>query len=138
MDKLRILTGNANPELAYKISEYLGIKLAKARVNQFSDGEIQVSIDESVRGMDTFVVQSTCPPVNHNLMELLIMVDALKRASAGRITVVMPYYGYARQDRKVHSPNVDLGAACCQPCNRGGCIEDTGNGPSCRSDPGFF
>ena len=101
MDKLRILTGNANPELAYKICEYLGIKLARARVNQFSDGEIQVSIDESVRGMDTFVVQSTCPPVNHNLMELLIMVDALKRASAGRITVVMPYYGYARQDRKV-------------------------------------
>lgn len=101
MDKLRILTGNANPELAYKISEFLGIKLAKARVSQFSDGEIQISIDESVRGMDTFVVQSTCPPVNHNLMELLIMIDALKRASAGRITVVMPYYGYARQDRKV-------------------------------------
>ncbi len=90
MDELRILTGNANPELAYKISEYLGIELAKARVTQFSDGEIQVSIDESVRGMDTFVVQSTCPPVNHNLMELLIMIDALKRASAGRITVVMP------------------------------------------------
>ena len=101
MDKLRILTGNANPELAHKICEYLGVKLGKAKVNQFSDGEIQVEIDESVRGMDTFVVQSTCPPVNQNLMELLVMVDALKRASAGRITVVMPYYGYARQDRKV-------------------------------------
>jgi ribose-phosphate pyrophosphokinase len=101
VDELRILTGNANPELAHKITDYLGIDLAKARVTQFSDGEIQVSIDESVRGMDTFVVQSTCPPVNHNLMELLIMIDALKRASAGRITVVMPYYGYARQDRKV-------------------------------------
>ena len=101
MDELRILTGNANPELAHKISDYLGTELAKSRVTQFSDGEIQVSIDESVRGMDTFVVQSTCPPVNHNLMELLIMIDALKRASAGRITVVMPYYGYARQDRKV-------------------------------------
>ncbi len=101
MDKLRILTGNANPELAYKICEYLGVKLAKAKVNQFSDGEIQVEIDESVRGMDTFVVQSTCPPVNQNLMELLVMLDALKRASAGRITVVIPYYGYARQDRKV-------------------------------------
>ncbi|HOC46485.1 MAG: ribose-phosphate pyrophosphokinase [Syntrophorhabdaceae bacterium] len=101
MNKLRILTGNANPELAYKIGEYLGIDLLKAGVTQFSDGEIQISIDESVRGMDMFVVQSTCPPVNHNLMELLIMIDALKRASAGRITVVMPYYGYARQDRKV-------------------------------------
>jgi len=101
LNKLRILTGNANPELAYKIGEYLGIDLLKAGVTQFSDGEIQISIDESVRGMDMFVVQSTCPPVNHNLMELLIMIDALKRASAGRITVVMPYYGYARQDRKV-------------------------------------
>lgn len=101
MDKLRILTGNANPELAHKICEYLGVKLARAKVNQFSDGEIQVEIDESVRGMDTFVVQPTCPPVNQNLMELLVMLDALKRASAGRITVVIPYYGYARQDRKV-------------------------------------
>lgn len=101
MDKLRILTGNANPELAEKIGKYLGVKLARAKVNQFSDGEVQVSIDESVRGMDTFVVQSTCPPVNHNVMELLVMLDALKRASAGRITVVIPYYGYARQDRKV-------------------------------------
>ena len=101
MDKLRILTGNANPELAFRICDYLGVKLAKAKVNQFSDGEIQVEIDESVRGMDTFVVQPTCPPVNQNLMELLVMLDALKRASAGRITVVIPYYGYARQDRKV-------------------------------------
>jgi len=101
LDKLRILTGNANPELAEKIGKYLGVKLARAKVNQFSDGEVQVSIDESVRGMDTFVVQSTCPPVNHNVMELLVMLDALKRASAGRITVVIPYYGYARQDRKV-------------------------------------
>jgi len=101
LDKLRILTGNANPELAFRICDYLGVKLAKAKVNQFSDGEIQVEIDESVRGMDTFVVQPTCPPVNQNLMELLVMLDALKRASAGRITVVIPYYGYARQDRKV-------------------------------------
>ncbi len=101
MDKLRILTGNANPELAQKICKYLGVQLARAKVNQFSDGEIQVEIDESVRGMDTFVVQPTCPPVNQNLMELLVVLDALKRASAGRITVVMPYYGYARQDRKV-------------------------------------
>ena len=101
MDKLRILTGNANPELAKKICAFLGVDLGKTKVSHFSDGEIQVEIDESIRGMDTFVVQSTCPPVNQNLMELLIMLDALKRASAGRITVVIPYYGYARQDRKV-------------------------------------
>ena len=101
MDKLRIFTGNANPELAQKICKFLGVRLGKAKVSHFSDGEVQVEIDESVRGMDTFVVQPTCPPVNENLMELLVMLDALKRASAGRITVVMPYYGYARQDRKV-------------------------------------
>jgi ribose-phosphate pyrophosphokinase len=101
LDRLRIFTGNANPELAQKICKYLGVRLGKAGVSHFSDGEIQVEIDESVRGMDTFVVQPTCPPVNQNLMELLVMLDALKRASADRITVVSPYYGYARQDRKV-------------------------------------
>jgi ribose-phosphate pyrophosphokinase len=101
LDRLRIFTGNANPELAQKICKFLGVRLGKAGVSHFSDGEIQVEIDESVRGMDTFVVQPTCPPVNQNLMELLVMLDALKRASADRITVVIPYYGYARQDRKV-------------------------------------
>jgi ribose-phosphate pyrophosphokinase len=101
VDKLRIFTGNANVGLAERISKFLNVKLGKAKVGSFSDGEVQVEIEESVRGMDTFVVQSTCPPVNHNLMELLIMIDALKRASADRITVVIPYYGYARQDRKV-------------------------------------
>jgi ribose-phosphate pyrophosphokinase len=101
VDKLRIFTGNANAALAEKICGFLGMPLGKAKVSKFSDGEIQVEIEESVRGMDTFFVQPTCPPVSHNLMELLIMVDALKRASADRITVVIPYYGYARQDRKV-------------------------------------
>ncbi|MBA4389849.1 MAG: phosphoribosylpyrophosphate synthetase [Syntrophus sp. (in: bacteria)] len=101
MNKLRILTGNANPELAQKICTFLGVTLGQAKVSHFSDGEVQVEIDESVRGMDTFVVQPTCPPVNENLMELLVMLDALKRASSGRITVVIPYYGYGRQDRKV-------------------------------------
>ena len=101
MDKLRILTGNANPELAQKICKFLGVSLGKTKVGHFSDGEIHVEIAENVRGMDTFVVQPTCPPVNQNIMELLVMLDALKRASAGRITVVIPYYGYARQDRKV-------------------------------------
>ncbi|MCX5801985.1 MAG: ribose-phosphate pyrophosphokinase [Proteobacteria bacterium] len=101
MDKLRIFTGNANARLSERICKFLNVKLGKAKVGNFTDGEVQVEIEESVRGMDTFVVQSTCPPVNHNLMELLIMIDALKRASADRITVVIPYYGYARQDRKV-------------------------------------
>ena len=101
MDKLRIFTGNANVALAERICSFLNIPLGKAKVGAFSDGEVQVEINESVRGMDVFVVQPTCPPVNHNLMELLIMLDALKRASAERITLVIPYYGYARQDRKV-------------------------------------
>ncbi|MBP8699553.1 MAG: ribose-phosphate diphosphokinase, partial [Syntrophorhabdaceae bacterium] len=81
--------------------KFLKVELGNAKVSKFSDGEIQVEIEESVRGMDTFLVQPTCPPVSHNLMEVLVMVDALKRASAARITVVIPYYGYARQDRKV-------------------------------------
>ncbi|HNQ63773.1 MAG TPA: ribose-phosphate pyrophosphokinase [Syntrophorhabdaceae bacterium] len=101
MDKLRIFSGNANRELAERMCKFLNVELGNAKVSKFSDGEIQVEIEESVRGMDTFLVQPTCPPVSHNLMEVLVMVDALKRASAARITVVIPYYGYARQDRKV-------------------------------------
>lgn len=101
MNKLKIFSGNANVELAERICRFLGIPLGQAKVSSFSDGEVQAEINESVRGMDVFVVQPTCPPVNHNLIELLVMLDALKRASAQRITVVIPYYGYARQDRKV-------------------------------------
>jgi ribose-phosphate pyrophosphokinase len=101
VNKLKIFSGNANRELAEKICQFLKVEMGKAKVGVFSDGEIQVEIDESVRGMDTFLIQSTCPPVNQNLMELLIMLDALKRASAARINVVIPYYGYGRQDRKV-------------------------------------
>lgn len=97
---LKIFTGNAHRELAEEIVEYLGVEVSAASVKTFSDGEINVVIDESVRGADVFVIQPTCAPVNHNLMELLIMIDALKRASAQRITAVLPYYGYARQDRK--------------------------------------
>lgn len=98
--KLKIFTGNSNPVLAQEIAEHIGVELGRSRVTRFSDGEIQIKIEESVRGCDVFVVQSTSAPVNENLMELLIMVDALKRASAKRINVVIPYYGYARQDRK--------------------------------------
>lgn len=97
---LKIFTGNANPQLAADIAEYLGVEVSSASVKKFSDGEINVFIDESVRGADTYVIQPTCTPVNDNIMELLILVDALRRASARRITVVLPYYGYARQDRK--------------------------------------
>lgn len=101
LDKLKVFSGNSNTLLAQKISKELQIPLGKANVKKFSDGEIQVEIEENVRGMDVFVVQSTCTPVNVYLMELLIMMDAMKRASAERVTAVMPYYGYARQDRKV-------------------------------------
>jgi ribose-phosphate pyrophosphokinase len=98
---IKIFSGNSNPGLAEQICSYAGVPLGRAEVKTFSDGEIAVEIGESVRGLDTFVVQSTGPPVNNNLMELLIMIDALKRASAERINAIIPYYGYARQDRKV-------------------------------------
>jgi len=97
---IKVFSGNANPKLAEEICKLMGTKLGEAEVGTFSDGEIFVSLYETVRGSDVFVVQSTSSPVNDNLMELLIMIDALKRASAGRITAVMPYFGYARQDRK--------------------------------------
>ena len=100
---LKIFTGNSNPSLAEAITRYMGIPLGAATVASFSDGEIQVEFKENVRGMDVFVIQSTCHPVNDNILELLIMIDALKRASASRVTAVLPYYGYARQDRKVAS-----------------------------------
>ena len=101
LERIRIFTGNATPDLAAKITKNLGVPLGKANVSFFSDGETMVEINENVRGMDVFIIQSTCPPVNVTLMELLIMIDAMKRASAYRITAVIPYYGYARQDRKV-------------------------------------
>ena len=100
---IKIFSCNANPDVAKEIVEQLGMPLGKSEVKTFSDGEISVSIGESVRESDVFVVQSTCDPVNNNLMELLIMIDALKRASAARITAVIPYFGYARQDRKAKS-----------------------------------
>jgi len=98
---LKLIAGNSNPELAQAISSYLDVSLTRAAVKAFSDGEIRIDIQENVRGTDAFVIQSTCSPVNRNLMELLLLIDALKRASARRITAVIPYYGYARQDRKV-------------------------------------
>ncbi|MBU4073846.1 MAG: ribose-phosphate pyrophosphokinase [Proteobacteria bacterium] len=101
LERMRVFSGNANLELARKIAENLGVPLGKVNVTAFSDGETRVEIDENVRGMDVFIIQPTCPPVNITLMELLIMIDAVHRSSADRITAVIPYYGYARQDRKV-------------------------------------
>ncbi len=107
--ELKIFTGNSNRPLAEEIAQYLHVPLGDAEVSRFSDGEVFVQVNENVRGADVFVVQPTCPPVNDTLMELLIMIDALKRASAHRITAVLPYYGYARQDRKVQ-PRVPISA----------------------------
>jgi ribose-phosphate pyrophosphokinase len=105
-----VFTGTANPALAESIVRKLGMRLGDASVGQFSDGEISIEINENVRGRDVFVVQSTCAPTHRNLMELIILVDALRRASAGRITAVVPYFGYARQDRRVRSARVPITA----------------------------
>ena len=100
VNHLKLISGTANPELSQKISEYLANPLVQTKITRFSDGEVFVEIKENVRGADVFIIQPTCPPVNENLIELLIMIDAARRASARRITAVIPYYGYARQDRK--------------------------------------
>jgi ribose-phosphate pyrophosphokinase len=109
MDRIALFTGNANPELARDIAKYVKVRLSDVLVARFSEGEVRVKINENVRGKDVFVIQPTCPPPNENLMELLIMIDALKRASSARITAVVPYFGYARQDRK-DQPRVPITA----------------------------
>jgi ribose-phosphate pyrophosphokinase len=109
MEGISIFSGNSNPELATKICDYLNLSLGDAQVKTFSDGEIQIEIEENVRSKDVFVIQSTCAPVNDHLVELLLMIDAFKRASAKRITAVIPYFGYARQDKKV-APRVPISA----------------------------
>ena len=106
---LKIFSGSSNPELAHEICDYLGVKQGRKTLKRFSDGEIRFQVRENVRGADVFVVQPSCPPVNESIMEMLIMIDAFKRASARRITAVMPYYGYARQDRK-DQPRVPISA----------------------------
>ena len=102
-EHLMVFTGNSNPEFAKTVCKELGIELGDGQVNTFADGEVAVTLNETVRGADVFLIQSTCKPVNNNLMELLVMIDACRRASAGRITAVIPYFGYARQDRKAKS-----------------------------------
>lgn len=111
MGQMKIIAGNSNPEFAEKVAKAANLELCSCKINRFSDGEIQVEIHESIRGADVFVIQSTCPPVNENYMELFIILDALKRASAKSITAVLPYFGYARQDRKVR-PRVPISAKC--------------------------
>ena len=109
-DSLMVVTGNANPKLAQAVAKHLDIHLGRATVGRFSDGEVMVELNENVRGKDVFVLQSTCAPTNDNLMEVMVMVDALKRASAGRITAAMPYFGYSRQDRRPRSARVAITA----------------------------
>ncbi len=110
MSKLKLFTGNANPELAKRVADRLGEPLGAAKVSRFSDGEINVELNDNVRGHDVFIIQPTCAPPNRNIMELLLIADALRRASAGRITAVVPYFGYARQDRRVRSARVPISA----------------------------
>ena len=107
---LDIFTGTANPELAQEVSKILGIPISDADVGYFSDGELKVQIEENVRGHDTFIIQSTCSPTNKNVMEIMLIADALKRSSASKITAIVPYYGYARQDRRVRSARVPISA----------------------------
>lgn len=109
-NNLMVFSGNANPELSMKVSKWLGVPLGNAEVQQFSDGEISVELNENVRGKDVFIIQPTCQPTNDNLMELLLIADALRRSSANRITAVVPYFGYARQDRRVRSARVPISA----------------------------
>ena len=134
-----VFTGNANPGMAAEIAQHLGISLGAAHVGRFSDGEVTVEINQNVRARDVFVVQSTCAPTNDNLMELLIMVDALKRASAERISAVIPYFGYARQDRRPRSSaRADHGQGGGQHAagrRRGPCAD---HGFACRPDSGLF
>src|SRR5690606_34854035 len=110
MANLMVFSGNGNPELAREIARYLGLRIGDALVAQFSDGEINIEIRENVRGRDVFIIQPTCSPTHRNLMELLLMVDSLRRASAARITAVLAYFGYGRQDRRVRSARVPISA----------------------------
>jgi ribose-phosphate pyrophosphokinase len=110
IENLAVFAGNANPKLAKQVAKYLNVPVGNARVGTFSDGEVSVEIDENVRGKDVFIIQSTCAPSNDNLMELLVMIDALRRSSAGRVTAVVPYFGYARQDRRPRTARVAITA----------------------------
>src|SRR5687767_15762883 len=110
LERLMVFTGNANPRLAQEVAKHLSLSIGRAIVGKFSDGEVMVELLENVRGKDVFVLQSTCAPTNDNLMEMLVMIDALKRSSAARVTAAIPYFGYARQDRRPRSARVAISA----------------------------
>ena len=135
---MKLLAGNSNRALAEAIGQYLKLPFTKAVVRRFADMEVFVEIQENVRGEDMFVIQSTSFPANDNLMELLIVIDALRRASARRITAVIPYFGYARQDRKVGPAHADLGQAGGQPDHRGRRQPRADRRSACRADPGLL
>ena len=138
-ERMRIFTGNANPKLAEAVCRHLNISLGRAVVGRFSDGEVMVELLENVRGRDVFVLQSTCAPTNDNLMELLVMVDALKRASAARITAAIPYFGYARQDRRPRSARVPITAkVVANMLDDGRRRPRADDGPARRPDPGLL
>ena len=134
---IKIFAGNSNRVLAQEICQHLNTKLGDSEVGKFADGECYASLYESVRGSDVFVIQSTCNPVNDNLMEMLVMIDALKRASAGRITAVIPYFGYARQDRKAKA-RPDFGKAGGQYDRGGRRRSRVDYGSACCADSGLF
>src|SRR5260221_421841 len=133
LDRLMVFTGNASPRLAQEVAKHLNLSLGRAIVGKFSDGEVMVELLENVRGKDVFVLQSTCAPTNDNLMELLVMIDALKRSSAARVTAAIPYFGYARQDRRPRSARVAIStkvvAYCTHAVLSGGAVERIKNSP---------
>ena len=135
--KLKIFALNSNKPLAEKIADAVGVKLGKTSVDRFSDGEIRINIEESIRGDQVYIIQSTSAPVNDNLMELLIMIDALRRASAKTINVVIPYYGYARQDRKARSRE-PITAKSCKHAGNSRCNTDFGTRSSCCPNSRLF
>ena len=138
-ERMRMFTGNANPKLAEDVVRHLNIRLGRCIVGRFSDGEVMVELLENVRGKDVFVLQSTCTPTNDNLMEVLVMVDALKRASAGRITAAIPYFGYARQDRRPRSARVPITAkVVANMLTTVGRRPRADDGPARRPDPGLL
>ena len=134
-ENIQVFCGNSNPQFAQTICKELGVPMGKAIVTHFADGEASVTLEETVRGADVFLIQSTCKPVNDNLMELLVMIDACRRASAGRITAVIPYFGYARQDRKAKSRDRQAGG---QHAHRRRCQPHSDHGSPRRPDSGLL
>ena len=137
MDGLKVFGGTSSTELTKKIGRYLDTEIGQVFVSHFPDGELLVKLEDDVRGRDCFIVQSTCPPVNDNLMELLIFIDCLRRASAKRITAVIPYFGYARQDRKTEG-RTPITAKMVANDRNNRCRPCVGHGSACLSNPGLF